>query len=222
VPSMGLCYGRSLAWLLALGCAGACDGTEHPIFAHVATDPGAASSAPAGGRPATRGVPERDGGLTAQPALDPAVSFDWTETLPGRGTCETGVYTGVFSCSLKNGNLLTSFLSAQGTVTLRLGASTERSQLPVEGELGGPLFGGSVGGSLDCASDTLNANIGDGREIQLDGLMGEVDAFVSFSTFTATLNGMLDRAALVIAGDFVMTSNDGERCAGRFSANMSP
>jgi hypothetical protein len=220
---MGLRYGRSLALLLALGCAGACDGTERTIFAHVSTDPGAASTAPEGGRPAPRNVPERDGGLTAQPALDPGVTFEWTETLPGRGTCKTGVYTGVFSCSLKNGNLLTSFLLAQGTVTLDLGASTERSQLPVEGELGGPLFGGSVRGSLDCGSDTLSANIGDGRAIQLDGLMGgETDPFISFSTFTATLDGMLDRAALVIAGDFVMTSSDGQRCAGRFSANVSP
>jgi len=219
---MGFRHGRSLALLVALGCSAACDGTEQVIFAHVSSDPGAASAAPEGGRPAPRTIPERDGGLTAQPALDPSVTFEWAETLPGQGTCKTGVYTGVFSCGLKNGNLLTSFLSAQGTVTLRLGASTERSQLPVEGELGGPLFGGTVLGTLDCSSDTLSATIGDGRAIELDGLMGQLDPFVSFSTFTATLEGMLDRAALVIAGDFVMTSNDGQRCAGRFSANVSP
>jgi hypothetical protein len=222
---MGLCHGRSLALLLVLGCAGACAGTEQAIFTHVSPEPGAASSAPEGGRPAPHDVPERDGGLTAQPTLDPGVTFEWTETLPGQGTCNTGVYTGVFSCDLKNGNPLTNFLSGQGTVSLRLGLSTERSQLPVEGELGGPLFGGSVLGSLDCSTDTLRAQVADGGAIEVDGLMGlmgATDPFVSFSTFTATLEGVLDRAALVIAGDFIMTSNDGQKCTGRFSTNVSP
>jgi hypothetical protein len=219
---MGLCFGRPLALLLTLACSAGCSGTEQAIFERVSPDPGASGAAPGGGRGAPHNVPERDGGLTAQPELDPSVTFDWNETLPGQGTCKTGVYNGVFSCGLKNGNLLTSFLSAQGTVTLRLGASTERSQLPVEGELGGPLFGGSLLGSLDCGTDAMSAQIGDGRAIELDGLMGATDAFVNFSTFTATLQGTLDRVALVIAGDFVMTSNDGQRCAGRFSANVSP
>jgi hypothetical protein len=218
---MGLCFARSLALLLALGPSGGCSGTEQAIFAH-ASEPGAANATPEGGRAAAHDIPERDGGLTAQPELDPSVTFAWAETLPGQGTCRAGVYNGVFSCSLKNANLLTSFLSAQGTVTLRLGASTERSQLPVEGELGGPLFGGSVLGSLDCGTDMLSAQIGDGSAIELDGLMGETDAFVDFSTFTASLQGSLDRAALVITGDFVMISNDDETCAGRFSANVSP
>jgi len=219
---MGLCLGRWLASLLALSCSGACSGSEQAIFARVSPDPGTPNTAPTGGRAAPHNVPERDGGLTAQPELDPGVTFEWSETLPGQGTCNTGVYTGVFSCDLKNANLLASFLSAQGTVTLRLGASTERSQLPVEGELGGPLFGGSVLGSLDCATDSLSAQVRDGSAIEIDGLRGATDVPIDFSSFTATLEGMLDRAALVIAGDFIMTSNDGEKCAGRFSANVSP
>jgi hypothetical protein len=201
---------------LALLCA-ACAGTEQPIFEAVSADATHVGLTPVA-EPA-----QSNSALAPGSDLDPNVNFAWSETLPGQGTCKPGIYGGVFSCALKNGNLVTQLLSAQGTVTFTLGAPNEERKLPISnGALGGPLFRGTLGGLLDCSSDALMAMSADGQAIQLDGLMGPSEAFVTFPSFTAALAGKLDRSTLVIQGAFVMVNDSGETCNGTFTASASP
>jgi hypothetical protein len=206
--------------LIGLSSA-ACGGTEEAVFRRIADDP---LSSAQGGRSSVEQAATGVGGGGAEPSLDPNVTFVWSETLPGQGTCKPGIYSGQFSCDLEDANLVTSLLSARGTVTFTLGPPTETQGLPITyGDLGGPLFRGSLSGELDCATDRLGALSSDGQAIQLDGLMGAAASdFVSFRTFTASLEGELDRATLVIEGSFQMVNNAGETCVGSFSANASP
>jgi hypothetical protein len=133
-----------------------------------------------------------------------------------------GTYSGRFQCELNEGSLVSLLLGATGTVSLTLGAASEQQLLPVtRGSLEG-LFRGTVQGTLDCATNDLRAQTSDGRTIQLDGLTGESDMFVSFPTFTASLDGALDRATQVIAGAFRMTNESGSVCSGTFQANAMP
>src|SRR5688500_6402489 len=102
--------GRSRrAFVPALLLVAACAGTEHAVF--IPPDPPSvtppvpmdASPAP----PDTGIAPGREDAGTDEDAgpipgldLDPTVTFEWNETLPGQVTCREGSYVGSFTCSM--------------------------------------------------------------------------------------------------------------------------
>lgn len=212
----------SLLWIIdLLLISSGCSGTRGTLF-----EPSeSALAVPTTGDGAGGGPGTGDAGRPrADEALDPHASFDWTQTLPGQGTCKPGTYSGTFGCTLvPDANIVTRFLAPSGSVSLTLGPPNENQQLPVaHGELTG-LYLASLQGALDCSSNEVQATSVDGRAIQLPGLMGGgADGFVTFPTFSATLQGKLDRATLVIDGSFEMISDTGLSCTGTFRANAMP
>lgn len=228
----GGCAGK--AWshgLLALAaCAaaslfGACTGTEQAVFAVVdpskppvlGPDPaGTGMPTPArdaGGEPVggSSAPPDAlDAGVDASgpdPGLDPTVSFAWTETLPGAGTCRGGRYAGSFTCSA-----VELLVPITGEVTVLLSVAPEQQKLAVEeGTVKGAFFlAPTVQGGIDCPSRAFEG-------ITVDGM----DLFTQ-ERFDASLSGTLDLDTLVIDGEFVMTNAAGQECRGTFRLGAAP
>ncbi len=177
-------------------------GAGAPALAH---DAGAE---PIGGSPAQPDPP--DAGVDASgpdPGLDPTVSFTWTETLPGAGTCRGGRYTGSFTCSAAE--LL---VPITGEVTVLLSVAPEEQKLAIEeGTVKGAFFlAPMVVGGIDCPSRVFEG-------VTIDGM----DLFTQ-ERFDAALFGTLDLDTLVIEGDFVLTNAAGQECSGTFRLGAAP
>jgi hypothetical protein len=200
----------------------ACTGTEHIVFR--AIDPGVASpdmrdvgprpSEPpidAGAPAEDAGPPRDDAGVIDDPQLDPDVTFDWRESLPGQGTCKAGGYAGAFVCIIPPphaGGLAPPPVAGQ--LSFRLGELNEDQLLPVtEGSMIGLFFNAAVQGSLRCEDYQFDAQ-------GIDG------AIFPWGGFEAELHGTFDPQVLVIAGEFVRMTDSGERCEGEFHVSASP
>src|SRR5262245_5247588 len=97
-----LVRGCCVALLALCGCRG----TEHSLFRETvppmvdnhpapvrdASVPPMEEAGAAGGLTDPLPPPEDAGGPELDPGLDPKITFPWTETLPGKGTCRAGLY----------------------------------------------------------------------------------------------------------------------------------
>jgi hypothetical protein len=177
------------------------------------------------GTDATAGL----GGLGTQPGtfepnddLDPSVTFEWKESLPGQGTCKPGKYTGMFTCDYIQMGQTMPLVVVSGPITITLTKSMSGEFLEVsDGQLDG-IAQGIIGftsmltGKLDCNTLEFTASA-------VMGTYGFGDPkLFPFGTFEGALTGTLDTATLVLSGDWALTENMGGVCAGPWTASFTP
>lgn len=225
----------ALAVLAAVGLL-ACEGTKEPIFAplkvNVTEPPGPAihdaGTVPvtdAGGHPVKQHPAEPmedDAGEPSDPDLDPTVTFVWTETLPGQGTCHGGVYAGSFDCQIPDPLGALPF-SLSGQIAFTLDGSAEEQHLSITdgtGSISGPFLTSDVRGDLDCIANHFSGSSLNGTAVSI-GDMNNPFALV-FPTFNASLQGQYDNQALVISGMFTMVNDRGDMCTGTFRVSAAP
>jgi hypothetical protein len=206
------------AVLLYSGCAG----SEHQIFDPLppprvsevnppnpapvldAGEPGEPEPSPMDSGPL--GPP--DAGFPPDEDLDENVTFVWTETLPGQGTCKAGRYAGSFTCTRAD------MLVISGQVIFTLVGSAEEQRLSVmEGavrDLTGAVFNSGMEGELDCLKAEFDAVTINGR------------GFLGLGTFEATLTGAFDDQVLSITGDLHVVDQANVTCDGTFRVGASP
>lgn len=209
-----------------------CQGSERVIFEPVLGAGQQPESGGTGGRPDSGSEPVTDagddagGGDSAVPfdagepsadaGLDPSVRFDWTETLPGQGTCSPAHYVGSFACTVEQP---TGPAPLGGQIRLDLAGSAE-GQLSIENgvlsDLSGLLFSSTLEGSLDCVAQRFDALTRDGIAFPIGGVL------LPFRTFEAHLDGTFDEQTLEVRGDIVMTNDAGQVCIGTFQAGVAP
>jgi hypothetical protein len=154
---------------------------------------------------------EEDAGIAAvDPGLDSKATFDWTETLPGKGTCKSGRYVGGFECTMTGLGGLP--VSISGEIAFTLTGSPEEQNLTVEdGALSGLFFSAGLSGNLDCRQDSF-AGLSDDGMLQAGGP----------GTFTAWLVGAFDDQSLGIEGSFSIVNDQNQTCAGTFGVQIAP
>jgi hypothetical protein len=215
---------RRRAFVPALLLVAACAGTEHAVFipfeppsvippAPMDASPAPADTGPAPGREDAGS--DEDAGPIPGPDLDPRVTFDWNETLPGQGTCREGSYVGSFTCSMPaEPGASAPPTPLSGQVAFTLGELSEQQVLSItRGSLKDPIgivFHADLLGTLRCTDDEFDAHTENG--VSLIGL----------DTFEATLAGHFDDDALVIDGEFVMVNAAGQPCNGEFHVSAAP
>jgi hypothetical protein len=208
-----------------------CAGTESPIFESTALKTPPDSLQPTvmpppegpvdAGRPPDDGptlpVPplvqpdEDDAGIPSiDPGLDPKATFEWTETLPGKGTCKAGRYVGGFECTMTGLGGLP--VSISGEIAFTLTGSPEEQSLTVEdGSLSGLFFSAGLSGNLDCRQDNF-AGLSDDGMLEAGGP----------GTFTAWLVGAYDDQSLGIEGSFSIVNDQNQSCRGSFGVQIAP
>jgi hypothetical protein len=241
--SGGLKLGLPLA--LAVLCSTACDGTKQPIFAplkvNVAGAPGPAIhdaavgpvvDAGGSGHPSVK-PPHHDAGMADEDAggppdpddLDPNVTFVWTETQPGDGTCHAGVYTGSFDCEIPSDPTTIGGLpvSLSGQIVFTLASSPEEQQLMItDGSISsGLLLTSGMQGKLYCSDNMFSAESVDGTALTVGDM--NTPFFFGSATFDAMLMGTYDNDTLVISGMFTMFNEQRDMmCTGTFRVSATP
>jgi hypothetical protein len=232
-------FQRLAGLVLVVASSVACTGSEHQIFQPSAAlrsedvaapadsagndnrdDTGAgAEPMPDAGDPAAQDVPLE----YLEPILDPNVKFEWTETLPGRGTCRAGTYVGSFSC------VTNTFppLPIDGKLAFTLEGSSEEQLLRItEGrisDLGDVLFSAELDGELRCLEHSFSAVTVNGMAVDWAAPQVIGQPFVpTFRSFDTTIEGNFDDQALVISGDWLMVNDTGDLCDGQFSTTAAP
>ena len=212
----------------------ACSGSEHQVFQPLvnlsppSVDPPAPTIAEDG---ADDGSPEA-GSEAPDPAqdapdlqprgeiLDPNITFDWTPSLPGQGTCKAGVYTGRFNC------VMDTFppWPLDGKLSFTLEGSPEQQRLTVtEGgisDLADAVFSAGVDGSLNCIDQRFEAQTVDGMAATLPPI--DQPFAPTFRLFEATMVGNFDDQELVITGSWHLVNDLGDTCTGSFFAGATP
>jgi hypothetical protein len=234
-------YGRAGArlavtalWLLH---AVACEGTKSALFAPLAPQskviPPKATTPDAGGHhvqmmmdagrsmlpPPAPPPAEDDAGSVRDPDLDANVTFIWTETLPGQGTCRAGVYSGSFECD--STDALGIPFSLSGQIAFTLSGSSEQQHLMIsDGSISGALLLSGLDGQLDCIQNHFQATSTEGHSLSI----GDPNSpfALTFPTFNASLQGEYDKQALVISGTFSMVNDSGAMCTGTFRVSAAP
>lgn len=213
-----------------------CNGTEHPLFVDLPRvvepppppmnmdDPMRGPDAappPVDIMDAAVHLPEA--GPVLGPELDPDVTFEWTETLPGKGTCRAGLYIGKFSCIPVGSDAGAADrigpVSGQAVFTLRSGSAEEQVLTISSGTLFDDLFGVlyvpnvKLEGELKCADRHFEATA-----------HGES---WGLGMFSVALSGSLDDQQLVIEGDLAVVGllepdSEPGHCVGTFEVNAAP
>jgi len=203
------------------GAPAATDGTAGSNGASGAAA-GAAAPAGAGSSVSDHGA---DAGVlrSGLPPPDPNVTFEWTATLPGGGTCEPGKYTGTFTCNyvLPGGD--PNFpIVVTGPIVMTLERSQDGEFLEIaDGKLEGIAmlvigFRAQLTGRLDCATGKLEA-------MATDGIYGFGDPSVfPAGMFMGTLGGTLDPSTAELMGDWDLGIPMGGACVGPWQASWTP
>jgi hypothetical protein len=200
-------------------------GGRAPLEAGTGAAGGGGEAAPAGSgeSPAGRGAAGVAG--RADPTLDPDASFEWTATVPTRGVCTGGRFSGTFSCDLLNAPLGLPIPSRlEGTIVLELVGPTERQTLDVsQGTINvitaSPMsFDAGVKGTVTCSG---NAFVGEVQETTVTkaqlGTPIEIIWVVQTpsTTVQGSLAGRLDPQSLALAGEITIRISNG-MCQGPF------
>lgn len=160
----------------------------------------------------------------ADPTLDPEAAFDWTATLPSRGTCTGGRFSGTFSCDLLNAPLLPIPSRVEGTIVLDLIGPTEAQTLDVErGTINvitaSPMsFDAGVEGAISCADNGFSGKLREANVTQEE--LGPLITFLwnvmtPNTTVQGDLVGRLDAQSLSLTGEIMMNIGGG-MCRGPF------
>jgi hypothetical protein len=209
--------------------SGAIDKTDNPTPASSGQGAGttgnagdgtgsATPSAPIGGADAGTFMPRAD--------LDPNVTFDWQETVPGgAGSCEAGTYTGTFMCELIYDTTMPDAGSGTfvtGPITLHFeksanGEFLELADAKLEG-VGMDVFGftADLSGELDCTTLQFTSQAQNGAY----GLGLPID--IPLGTVDGTLAGMLDNMTHELNGTWTLTADGGITCVGPWHASFTP
>jgi hypothetical protein len=154
--------------------------------------------------------------------LNPNVTFGWTETSPGRGSCAGQTFVGNFTCTVSP--VLFS-PNVEGSLMLAFGGSLENQPLTLtDGQLvafddgNAQLLMAPLTGKLDCGSriatldltPTMTDVLPLTRQIAWVLPMAQPMA-------TGTLHGNFDASALTINGDVALAFADTQtKCLGKF------
>jgi hypothetical protein len=178
------------------------------------------------------------GAAALQPALDPAVKFDWEETAPGthkNDNCQAGVYTGMSLCVFTpaNGSAgapampMAGGLQVSAVISIELEKSADGEFLEISGgdfaSISFGLFGlrAQLKGSLDCKDLHLTAKTQNGI-----WALGDPATSPSPGMFDAEFDGTLDPAKGTLAGQWDiyggLSNTPIGSCAGTWSTNRSP
>ena len=178
--------------------------------------PGAGSGGTgAGATPGSGGI----GGAGSQKDAGSDVTFDWPESMPGRGECRPGTYQGTFQCTYTDpmgGNPI----PVSGPITLRLVQSQNGEFLEVrDGLLDGNanlvfIFRANISGKLDCKTVSFTGALINGT---YSGF------FVVNGTFQGPLSSQYDLLKYAfVGGTWQLTVNGaGGGCTGTWSANYT-
>ncbi len=145
--------------------------------------------------------------------------FTWKKTTPATGECAAGVYAGWFSCEVTWVDL--PIRSITGPVSFTLEQSPSGEWLLIgDGTLTGQAdfgmeFAASLSGSLDCSTDTFQAQLWNGI-YGLPGLM--------LGSFLGTLEALLDRPRQTLTGTWSLYGelHPTVPCVGPWSAARQP
>lgn len=221
--------------LVLLACA-ACEPTQGQVFQRVATDDVPAAVAQPGPVEASGGAggvepPAPEAGatggnaLTVEPGLDPDLRFEWKQSLPGQGTCKSGLYVGSFDCTVAG-----PFgpVRVEGKMTFSLVGSDEAQVLELtDGNLSdftGELFSAGLDGTLNCVTKRVAARTLDGRAKPMPvGIPPEWYAILpELGTFEASFGASYDDQLLFMEGGMAMINSLGESCTGNWRAGFVP
>ncbi len=158
--------------------------------------------------------------------LDKTAKFDWTESLPGQGTCKPGKYTGTFMCDYKQDGpdggaapdaSVIAMVSGPVTLTLQKSMSGEFLEIS-DGKLDGVAMGvisfsSMLSGRLDCTTLKFSAKAVMGS-YALGGLL-------PLGTFDGSLIGMFDTQTLTLKGEWALKAGAGS-CRGPWTASYTP
>lgn len=209
-----------LALVVTLGACGVTEGQvfEPPDAAPLELDSPAGEDAGSDAAPPPTPVAiDADGTTAAEPdaGARPDASFEWSETLPGQGTCRAGRYSGSFACAASAGTVP---VAIEGQISFTLGGSEEVQVLHVsEGTLGDVygFFEAELAGELNCLTSQFIGNSVNGRAYALpeSAVPAGVERLPLFG-FSAAFFGKFDNQALFIAGNWSMMNDVGGGCLG--------
>jgi hypothetical protein len=158
-----------------------------------------------------------------RPPLNSSVTFDWTETIPGAGSCQAAKFTGPFYCMVAT--IIGKPDQLNGSINLVLHGSSESQTLNIDGgnisvydDAGNSIVITGLTGGLECGTQRLKATIEPKAteampvERQLSWLNPNVNPVA-----TGKLTGSLDPALQEIGGDMEVDFEGGTRCVGEFN-----
>jgi hypothetical protein len=185
---------------------------------------GAAGSGTAAEQPRAPTV----GSSTSDPHLNPAIVFDWTETIPGAGSCQAGKFTGNFSCAVDSILLPERF---EGSITLVLKGSSEAQSLTIDAgqllafdENTKPVVSAThIVGTLNCVTQALSADVLPTKSevMPAERQVAWLNAAQQPNT-SGTLKGSLDPSAQTLQGDLELLFEPAPTCTGTFSVRAAP
>jgi len=172
----------------------------------------------AGATPGSGGTGATGGGGASKDAGDD-VTFDWPESVPGRGECKPGTYQGTFQCTYTDpmgGNPI----PANGPITLKLVQSQNGEFLEVQdGLLDGTAnvfftFRANISGKLDCKTASFSGSL----------INGIYSGFLIVNgTFQGPLSSQYDLLKYAFVGGTwqLIVGGVGGSCNGTWSANYT-
>ncbi len=147
------------------------------------------------------------------------VTFNWDEPVAVEGDCVAGTYVGAFTCEMRWDTLPVGFVTGPVSFTLEQSPSGE-FLLIQDGTLTGQtdfgiVFTSHLTGSLDCSTDSFQAQVS-------EGVYGMPPLL--FGTFAGTLEAPLDRTTQTLAGTWSLYDewNPTMPCTGPWNAVRQP
>ncbi|HEX7477657.1 MAG TPA: hypothetical protein VF331_07610 [Polyangiales bacterium] len=203
--------------LLAIASCASCTPSENQLFTppklvSVPVDGSAGGPTDAGKAWGDAGLvyfEAEDGGAAPRTReLDPDASFVWTETPPGKGTCDPGRFAGQFSCDFQGRGGLG---RVQGSISFMLSSGVQLQTLDVTqaqligfGDGPSALWTSSLAGQLSCGSSAFSASCAAAPGSPWSPPKGK-------------LQGTFDGEALTITGTITLTADSGAQCQGSWS-----
>jgi hypothetical protein len=164
----------------------------------------------------------------SDPRLDPHATFQWTETIPGGGSCAQATFTGTFSCTI-DGSFLLGPDVLDGALTLTLSGSSEaqalaatQSQLLAFDQSMKMVLVAPLTGGLNCSTQALALDVSPSTTEPLS-----IERQFAWLTLmpqpivTGTVKGALDRRTQEIQGDVTLQFEPGPQCIGTFSVRAA-
>jgi hypothetical protein len=237
-PTPPIRWNSLQVWLLPALLAGACNPNDDQIFTVDNPALTAGGGTIAAGAAGKAGDFARAGSSSGQVAgatgggagsssthLDPNVTFDWTETAPGRGSCVAQTFIGNFTCDISPVVLSP---TVEGSLLLTFGGTLESQPLNVNpGQLsafddsgnGMPFLTAPVTGRLDCSTRIVTLDVTQTMtEVlpiarQLVWILPMAQPMVN-----GTLHGNFNASMQTINGDVALAFADTQtKCLGTFA-----
>ena len=155
-------------------------------------------------------TPVDPGLIPLEPPLNASAKFDWKETVPGKGQCRPGNYSGTFYCSVMGAQVNPLFERVEGTVQFTVEPGETAKLKIMNGLALSLLFYAPLEGTLDCNADAKQLNA-------VSMGMPVIEVPMLLVPFEATLVGDLDREKGTIQGVFSSEDKNHRICNGMFA-----